>query len=610
MRLSARLYGVLAVVLVASCTDNGAAPVVPVPTSLVVEPGAVVLDALGASAVVTVRVFDQDGLPMSDVVPSWVSDDPAIASVTASGRVTAVANGATTIRVGAGSAETTLDVTVAQRVVALSLAIDSVALRDPGDTIRVELVASDAGGAQVVDAGIVWASTDTTVVRVSSEGLIEGVATGLGVIVATAGAQSDSVTVWVRPPLSLTAVGAQPIEAEVDQEVSLSARVEDVFGGIAPGESVTWSVLVGSGSLASPSEATSDASGAVHAVWQLGTVPGTQKAFATLESRGAPVTVEFVAEVAAGPPVASTLASDSVLLSGQGESVRLVPGYADQFGNPADGTGVTWSARDPSVVSVAADGRVTAGSAGSTWIVPDVAVPTDSILVTVERRGAITVTFDDGFRSVYENAWPLFQEFGLPANIAVNPVPIDLGWSGYLTHAMLDELSDAGWSVVSHSLEHDSLPSLSPQELDYDLRTSQQWIIDRGYQGWNVFVAPYHAYGPAERAAVDQYYEASRGVSSSQFVPDSIVSWMPDDPHQLTAREAELLPYTTTAGRDELRTLLQRVVFEGGFLDIFFHQVPPENVDGLRELLLVLEEFRDRVLPYHQLLPILPRTVH
>ena len=75
-------------------------------------------------------------------------------------------------------------------------------------------------------------------------------------------------------------------------------------------------------------------------------------------------------------------------------------------------------------------------------------------------------------------------------------------FTGRLTPAMLDELHGAGWSIVSHTLAHDSLPSLTPAELDHDLRTSQQWIIDRGYLGWNVFVAPYHAYGPAERAAV------------------------------------------------------------------------------------------------------------
>jgi peptidoglycan/xylan/chitin deacetylase (PgdA/CDA1 family)/type 1 fimbria pilin len=609
-RVEVRAFLALAALLVTSCGDDGAAPVVPVPTSLLLEPSAVVLEAIGQSEQVRARVLDQDGRPMPDVPAEWVSDDPAVASVSPTGSVTAVANGATTIRVGAGDVEATLTVTVTQRVVALAAGTDSLLFRDPGDTATVTVAARDAEAVEVDEPGIVWASSDTSVARVSETGHVEAVGTGTAELTVTAGTASATVTVRVRPPLVLVAVGLQPLQAAVDEEVSLMARVEDALGALAPDETVSWTVSAGSGALISPPEVASDQSGLAQAVWRLGTEPGMQQAFATIESRGAPVKVEFVAEVAPGEPVAAILAADSVLLSGRGESVTLAPAYEDAFGNPTEGSGVTWSSRDPGVATVDGDGRLTAGSVGSTWIVASLAEPTDSILVTVERRGAITVTFDDGFRSVYENAWPLFQEFDLPANIAVNAVPIDLAWEGYLTPVMLDELAGAGWSIVSHTLEHDSLPTLSPAELDYDLRTSQQWIVDRGYRGWNVFVAPYHAYGPDERAAVAQYYDASRGMSSSEFVPDSIVSWMPDDPHQLTGREADLLPYTTPSGRSELRTLLQRVVDEGGFLDIFFHQVPPENVDALRELVLVLADFRSRVLPYHELFPVLPRVVN
>ncbi len=422
-------FGALSMLVLASCGDDGTgpvAPVVPVPTSIVLEPSSLAFEALGAGAAVSARVLDQEGRPMTDVLAEWASDDPAVASVTASGRVTAVENGTTTVRVSAGRAQADLVVSVSQTV------------------------------------------------------------------------------------------------------------------------------------------------------------------------------------------ASAMLVADSVLLSGRGEVVRLRPSYADALGNPVEGSGATstWTSRDPRVASVDADGLVTAGAEGSAWVVASLSEPSDSVLVTVQLLGAITVTFDDGFLSVYENAWPVFREFDIQANVAVNPVPVDLGWSTYLTHDMLDELSEAGWSIVSHSLEHDSLPSLSPSELDYDLRTSQQWIIDRGYRGWNVFVAPYHAYGPAERAAVSQHYDASRGLSSSQFVPDSLVPWMPDDPHQLTAREADLLPYTTAAGRDELRTLLRRVLDEGAFLDIFFHRVPAENVSALRELLVVLDEFRPRVLPYHELFPVTTRTVY
>ena len=72
----------------------------------------------------------------------------------------------------------------------------------------------------------------------------------------------------------------------------------------------------------------------------------------------------------------------------------------------------------------------------------------------------------------------------------------------------------------------------------------------------------------------------------------------PDNPFLLTGREAEFVPYSTPAGRDEIRALLQRTLDEGTFIDLFFHRVMPAEVTALRALLEIVEDFRARVLPY------------
>ena len=48
---------------------------------------------------------------------------------------------------------------------------------------------------------------------------------------------------------------------------------------------------------------------------------------------------------------------------------------------------------------------------------------------------------------------------------------------------------------------------------------------------------------------------------------------------------------------------------EGAFLDLFFHHLPPGNVDAFRATLAVVDEFRERVLPYHELYPAFARSV-
>jgi uncharacterized protein YjdB len=601
--------GALGLLGLTTCGDDPVAPVAPVVTAISVQLTTAELTAIGAEAFATASVLDQEGQPMGGVNLDWSSDDPSVATVSAQGVVTAVGNGATTVRAGTGSIEGTTGVAVTQNVAFLLLLGDSLVLDDPGDSIQVPFDARDELGTPVPDAGLLWSSSDTSVVTVDVQGTAIAVGPGTAVLLATAGGAVDSVSVRVTPELVIASIGVLPLTAEVDAEVALSARVEDVLGAAYAGASVLWSVGSSSGAIASAVAGTSDATGVAGAVWRLGTTSGTQRAFATIETRGRSETVEFLAEATPGTSASAALVADTVLLSARGETAFLAPTHTDRFGNATSPGTVVWSSSDPSVATVSPDGLVTGVAEGAAWIVGDMSGPTDSLEVTVAMRGAITITFDDGWLSVYENAWPVLEEFGLVANVAVNTLPVDQEWAAYMTEPMLDELHDAGWSMVSHTLKHDSLPTLTPAELDFDLRTSQEWLRDRGYRGWNVFVAPYHAYGPAERDAVSRYYTAARGVSSDAFSPDSLVSWQPGNPYLLTGREAEFLPFTSPAGRQELRALLQRTVDEGTFLDVFFHQLPLANVADLRAMLQVVDEFRDRVLPYHELYPMFARSV-
>ena len=354
---------------------------------------------------------------------------------------------------------------------------------------------------------------------------------------------------------------------------------------------------------------TSSPTGHGGAVWLLGTAAGPQQATASIESRGNVVQVAFIATALAGPAVDAALVADPILLSGVGETAFLGPTYTDQYGNVTVGAGVVWQSRDPGVASVSPTGLVTAvGGPDSTYVVASLGSPTDSLLVTVTLRGAITVRFDDGFLTAYTNAFPALQALGLRGNVGVNPAQV--GFGAYMTQAHLDEVHAAGWSVVSHTMTHDTLTTLTDGELDYELRASREWIDAQGYNGSNVFIVPFLIWSARERDAIGTYYEATRGTSATAISPDTtLVSWRPNNPYDLTGIEADELPYTTPAGRNTLRELLQRTVDEGAFLDVFFHHVPDLNVTEFQLTLAVIDEFRDRVLPYHELYPRFARSV-
>ena len=113
IRLSAL---VAALAVVTGCGDGPAAPPTPEParpTTVTVSPATVELTALGATVQLTAEVRDQNARLMAGATVSWSTSDPSVASVNASGLVTAVGRGKATITARAGSREGTAEIRVA-----------------------------------------------------------------------------------------------------------------------------------------------------------------------------------------------------------------------------------------------------------------------------------------------------------------------------------------------------------------------------------------------------------------------------------------------------------------------------------------------------------------
>ena len=66
---------------------------------------------------------------------------------------------------------------------------------------------------------------------------------------------------------------------------------------------------------------------------------------------------------------------------------------------------------------------------------------------------AILLTFDDGWRSVYTDAFPLLRQFGYPFTLFLYKNYVDCGGKS-LTHDMIRELLKNGGSIGSHSVTH------------------------------------------------------------------------------------------------------------------------------------------------------------
>ncbi|WP_165369746.1 Ig-like domain-containing protein [Bifidobacterium pseudolongum] len=135
---------------------------------------------------------------------SWKSSNTSVATVDASGKVTAVAAGSATITASAGGKSSTVTVTVKGDdpvIPVQSVSISGTGVSGGKATINVgaglDLTAT-VSPSNATDRTVTWISSDDSIATVSSTGAVRGVKAGMAVIMATVGGKSSSVIVTVK----------------------------------------------------------------------------------------------------------------------------------------------------------------------------------------------------------------------------------------------------------------------------------------------------------------------------------------------------------------------------------------------------------------------------
>jgi uncharacterized protein YjdB len=196
---------------------------------------------VGSTVQLTAQVTDPSGNLLPDRVVTYVSDADAVATVSASGLVTARAPG--TARITASSEGktavatfTVIEVPVA--TVSVTPASGSVIV---GATRTLTAQPRSAGGALITGRTVTWTSGAPTVASVNAQGVVTALSPGTAVIAASVDGVSGlaSVTVLARAVASVTVTPESP-SVDEGTTVQLSAALRDASGALLTQRTVTW----------------------------------------------------------------------------------------------------------------------------------------------------------------------------------------------------------------------------------------------------------------------------------------------------------------------------------------------------------------------------------
>jgi len=91
----------------------------------------------------------------------------------------------------------------------------------------------------------------------------------------------------------------------------------------------------------------------------------------------------------------------------------------------------------------------------------------------------IIISFDDGYRDQYENAFPLLRQYGYSAAFFIFTQPIDFNVPEYLTWDMVIEMDQAGMEFGSHSYSHPDMRGKDVDFLVFEILASKEAIEER-----------------------------------------------------------------------------------------------------------------------------------
>ena len=239
---------IITAVSVADTTLRGTASVTVAPSvrSVVVTPATASL-FIGGTQPLAAAVVTEGGLAQT---VNWRTSNASVATVSASGVVTAVALGQATI-----TALSTVDttkrassaITVSSRPLTVSIVQRNLGVEPGASTQLTVNVAADPG----VSTAVNWSSSATSVATISSSGLLTGIGAGSAIITAISQADAtrrDTVTVSVVPRLAASWSSSQ-IGGALTEDIysiaafsSTSAFASNGFGDVYRWDGSSWTI--------------------------------------------------------------------------------------------------------------------------------------------------------------------------------------------------------------------------------------------------------------------------------------------------------------------------------------------------------------------------------
>lgn len=204
------------------------------------------------------------------------------------------------------------------------------------------------------------------------------------------------------------------------------------------------------------------------------------------------------------------------------------------------------------------------------------------------EQGLVSLTFDDGWESIYRNAIPILNHAGIKSTQYIPAEIFASSNNKYMTFENALDTERAGHEIGSHAIRHKRFTEMSNAEIQIELSQSKKLLLQKGFRSVDTFAYPYGEY-------TSYSVELSRGYYHAARTTDPGMNDLKTDPHLLYVYQLQnwmTFPY--------LKRWVDRASGDKKWLIFVFHQVEEPNFlyyTSPKDLILLVNYLIEKKVP-------------
>lgn len=185
-------------------------------------------------------------------------------------------------------------------------------------------------------------------------------------------------------------------------------------------------------------------------------------------------------------------------------------------------------------------------------------------------RAIVSLTFDDGWRSIYTNGLPLLNKYGFVSTQYLNSQPIVGGYSDYMTYQMVKDFASQGSELGWHTRTHADLTKLSTTKIRTELSIPSNFLSGIGQPSsvFKNFATPYGAYNATSLNEIKKLYSSHRSTDVGFNSKDSL------DVYNIKVQNI-----TNSTPPTQVQAWVNQAIADGTWLVLVYHEVTASAAD-------------------------------